>query len=377
MNDECRLLNEECKSIKNSKLKSSGSMEGLNNMDNSQRAERKEQSDVLEIFNNFSSEEIEKIKLLVGILGIGKQQSIKKEISVHQGFNEYNKLIEFNLTKKSVESAKVAERRFLEFIPGNRTLNTIERKDAENLMMKISKSAPLGSYNYLKVFRTIFNVFVDWNYVPTNPFLKVKLPNRQKDEPIVFTDEQIRIVCEGLTAIGKEVIADMVLFAVETGLRLDEENNLRWSDVDYKNRVITIGNKLFKTKTKKVRRIPFNERMERILLLNSDRQLKKGNPPLYPLQGGERSGFVFVQSNGKQYKKATVSKSLKKVIKEAGLPDELHWHCLRATAATRWASNKVPIFTVSKLLGHSTVNVTTRFYANIDLEELRDAVNRL
>ncbi len=87
--------------------------------------------------------------------------------------------------------------------------------------------------------------------------------------------------------------------------------------------------------------------------------------------------FVFVQSNGKQYKKDTVSRSLKKVIKENGLPDELHWHCLRATAATRWASKKVPIFTVSKLLGHSTVNVTTRFYANVDLDELRDAVNAM
>ena len=272
------------------------------------------------------------------------------------------------MTKKSVESAKVAERRFLEFIPGNRSLNTLDRKDAENLMMKISKSAPLGSYNYLKVFRTIFNVFMDWNYISSNPFLKVKLPKRQKDEPIVFTEEQIHIVCEGLTAIGKDVIADMVLFAVETGLRLDEENSLRWGDVDFKNKIIVIGNKLFKTKSKKVRRIPFNERVERILLSSSNRQLAKSKI---------LREFVFVQSNGKQYKKATVSKSLKKVIKEAGLPDELHWHCLRATAATRWASNKVPIFTVSKLLGHSTVNVTTRYYAGIDLDELRDAVNRL
>ncbi len=362
-------------------------MEELNNMDNSKKAERKEQSDALEIFNNFSTEELEKIKLLVGILGIGKQQTMKKEINVQQGFNEYNKLIEFNLAKKSIEAARTAERRFLEFIPGNRELNSLDRKDAESLMMKISKTAPLGSYNYLKVYRTIFNVFVDWNYVSANPFLKVKLPKRQKDEPVVFTEEQIRIICEGLTAIGKEVIADMVLFAVETGLRLDEENNLRWSDVDFKNQFITIGNKHFNTKSKKIRRIPFNEKLEKILLRNSNRQLKKGNPPLYSLpridrnyvehEAGERTGFVFVQSNGKQYRKDTISKSLKKVIKVTGLPGELHWHCLRATAATRWANNKVPIFTVSKLLGHSSVNVTTRYYAKIDLEELRDAVNRL
>ncbi|MDD5609407.1 MAG: site-specific integrase [Ignavibacterium sp.] len=342
-------------------------MEGLNNISN--YATEKEQMDPIQIFKNFSAADIEKIKLLAGLFGIGKQdQPMKKEITVEQAFSEYNKLIEFNLAKKSVESAKTAERRFLEFIPGNRSLNTIERKEAENLMMKISKSAPIGCYNYLKVYRTMFNVFVDWNYISLNPFLKVKLPKRQKEDPIAFTEEQINIVCERLKAKGKEVIADMVLFAVESGMRLDEENNLRWSDIDFKNKVITIGNKLFKTKSKRVRRIPFNEKMEQILARNSNRQIENGKI---------LREFVFVQSNGRQYKKDTVSKSLKKVIKEADLPDELHWHCLRATAATRWASNKVPIFTVSKLLGHSTVNVTTRFYAGVDLEELRDAVNRL
>ncbi len=362
-------------------------MEGLNNINN-EMPNIGNNADPLQAFKNFSAEEMEKIKILAGLLGIGNQQrTVKEAVNVEQGFNEYNKLIEFNLTKKSVASANTAERRFLEFIPGNRALNTIERKDAENLMMKISKSAPLGCYNYLKVFRTIFNVFLDWNYVSSNPFLKVKLPKRQKDEPVVFTEEQISIVCEKLTVKGKDVIVDMVRFAVETGLRLDEENNLRWSDVDFKNKVITIGNKLFKTKSKKVRRIPFNERMEEILRKQLIRQRKKGNPPIYQLSGkqptpgpskeGRFNSFVFVQSNGQQYKKDTVSKTLKKVIKEAGLPDELHWHCLRATAATRWASNKVPIFTVSKLLGHSTVNVTTRYYAGIDLDELRDAVNRM
>ncbi len=344
-------------------------MEGLNNILESHRAECKEQNDLLQIFKNFSEDDLEKIKLLAGLFGIGQQQQVvKKEVTVEQAFNEYNKLIEFNLTKKSVESVKTAEKRFLEYIPSNRVLNTIERKEAETLMMKISKSAPLGSYNYLKVFKTMFNVFVDWNYMASNPFLKVKLPKRQKEEPISFTDEQIKVICKKLDERGKQVIADMVLFAVETGLRLDEENNLRWTDIDFKNKVITIGNKLFKTKSKKVRRIPFNERMEQILKRSSTRQIENGKI---------LREFVFVQDNGRQYKKDTISKSLKKVIKEAGLPNELHWHCLRATAATRWASNKVPIFTVSKLLGHSTVNVTTRFYAGVDLDELRDAVNSM
>ena len=159
--------------------------------------------DPMEVFKNFSAEDIEKIKVLAGLFGIGSsntaqgqivQQHVKEQVTVEQAFNEYNKLIEFNLSKKSVDTAKTAERRFLTYIPGNRALKTIERKDAENLMMKISKSAPLGCYNYLKIFRTMFNVFVDWNYISSNPFLKVKLPKRQKEDPVSFTNEQLNIV---------------------------------------------------------------------------------------------------------------------------------------------------------------------------------------
>src|SRR5690606_25431217 len=119
-------------------------MEGLNNI-NSEMHITESNTDAMQLFKNFSAEDMEKIKLLAGLLGIGnQQQAVKETVTVDQGFSEYNKLIEFNLTKKSVESAKTAERRFLEFIPGNRALKTIERKDAENLMMKISKTAPLG-----------------------------------------------------------------------------------------------------------------------------------------------------------------------------------------------------------------------------------------
>ena len=119
-------------------------------------------TEVPEIFKNISAEEF--LKMLAAVFPNGQHSKTTKDVTIGQGFSEYNKLIEFNLEPKTVAAAKVAERQFLKFIPENRIINTIERKDAENLMMKIAKTAKLGCYGYLKVFRTIFNVFVDWNY---------------------------------------------------------------------------------------------------------------------------------------------------------------------------------------------------------------------
>ncbi len=319
-----------------------------------------------EVLNSLSIEDIQKLRLLSSIFG-GTTQLNAKDIFVEQGLREYEKHSEFNLAPKTLSLIKTSNRRLLEFIPGNRILNTIEKKDAENLIIKISKTAPLGVANYHRVYRAMFNVFKSWDYVFINPFEKIKLPKRQKEDPAVFTNEQINTTHNLLIEKGKSVIADMVLFAVDTGLRLAEEANLRWCDIDFKNKVITIGNKYFSTKSKKIRRIPFNNRIEEILIRNSNRQLTNGNI---------LREFVFTQNNGKPYKLDTISKSFKKVLREAGFAEELHWHSLRATAASNWVNKKVPIYTVQKLLGHANVS-TTQVYSKVSLDELRDAVNKL
>ncbi|MBZ0200055.1 MAG: site-specific integrase, partial [Ignavibacteriaceae bacterium] len=137
--------------------------------------------------------------------------------------------------------------------------------------------------------------------------------------------------------------------------------------IDFKNKIITVGNKLFKTKTKRIRKIPFNQHMEEILIGNTARQVR--NDKII-------KEFVFTKTNGKPFMTDTISKTFKKVCRELGLPEEYHWHSLRSTAASNWVNKKVPIYTVQKLLGHTNVR-TTQIYARVDMEELRDAVNRL
>ncbi|MBK7876312.1 MAG: site-specific integrase [Planctomycetes bacterium] len=49
-------------------------------------------------------------------------------------------------------------------------------------------------------------------------------------------------------------------------------------------------------------------------------------------------------------------------------------HALRHTCATRLARSGVPITTTQKLLGHSTVELTARYYTHVEVEDLRDAI---
>lgn len=322
--------------------------------------------DIAEVLKNITPKEIEKFKLLAEVFG-GRGLDAGSSVTLKQGIDEYENHAKFNLEPKSVSLIKTANRRLLEFFPGNKNLNSIEKKDAENIFRHNSESAPLGAVNYNRCYKAMFNKFKEWRYyVKENPF-SIKTPQRQKAEPVAITANEIDLICERLRSKMQEVIADMVLFAVESGLRLAEEANLRWSDIDFRNKIVTVGNKQFQTKTKRVRKIPFNSRMEEILQRCSARQLKNGKI---------LREFVFAKPNGKPFMLDTISKSFKKVCRELGLPEEYHWHCLRSTAASNWVNRQVPIYTVSKLLGHSNVR-TTQIYAKVDLEELRDAVNRI
>lgn len=321
--------------------------------------------DVAEILKSITDEDIERYRMIASIFG-GGAIAFSKAVNIEQGIEEYESYAKLILEPKTIISIKTANRKLLRFFPGNRMLSTIDNKDAENVYRFNYKTAPLGAVNYNRVYKAMFNKFLDWNYVSKNSF-KIKIPQRQKEEPIVISEIEINMICGLLRSKDKDVIADMVLLAVESGLRIAEEANLRWSDIDFKNKIITVGNKLFKTKTKRIRKIPFNTHMEEILIGNSARQVK--NDKII-------KEFVFTKTNGKPFMTDTISKTFKKVCRELGLPEEYHWHCLRSTAASNWVNKKVPIYTVQKLLGHTNVR-TTQIYAKVDMEELRDAVNRL
>ena len=56
---------------------------------------------------------------------------------------------------------------------------------------------------------------------------------------------------------------------------------------------------------------------------------------------------------------------------------KLHPHLFRHTFATRLLRKGVDLTTVSKLTGHSTVNMTAKFYIQTTRQEKQDAVEIL
>ena len=139
-----------------------------------------------------------------------------------------------------------------------------------------------------------------------------------------------------------------------TGLRRNEALGLDWSDIDIRRRIINIRPEI--SKMGNSRQIPINRDLQTVL---NDWEL----PPI---------GKLFPNYNPNQ-----ISMKFRRWAREVGLPNSISLHSLRVTFACHLVKRDVDIYTISKLLGHSSIKMTEKYYLALDQEKARDAVDLL
>ncbi|WP_233523045.1 tyrosine-type recombinase/integrase [Peribacillus saganii] len=87
------------------------------------------------------------------------------------------------------------------------------------------------------------------------------------------------------------------------------------------------------------------------------------------------SEYLLVSQRAKKMHRDAVRDWVAKVSKEVVM--KLHPHLFRHIFATRLLRKGVDLTTVSKLTGHSTVNMTAKFYIQTTRQEKQNAVDKL
>lgn len=134
-----------------------------------------------------------------------------------------------------------------------------------------------------------------------------------------------------------------VVFALHTGLRQAEQFGLRWENVDFENKTITIP----RFKNGEARRVPMNQSVIELLLQEKSRS--------------DAGGFT--------------QRTFRPAVEAAGV-ENFTWHDLRHTFASRLVMKGVDLRTVQELLGHKSIAMTLR-YAHLSPGHLAEAVQRL
>ncbi len=264
-------------------------------------------------------------------------------------------------TPKTVETYQTAFRELARVI-GNVPLDSIGVRELENfLAVKRNEASDFTARKYYISLASAFEKAVEWNYISENPFRKVRKPKVPERIPAYFTASEFQLFLSGI--IDKD-FREFCTTGILTGLRLWELINLRWKDIDFARKWIIIQNHDdFMTKSKRSRVVP----MTRILfrLISERRENIRSE-----------SEYIFPNKHGKRMNVGLVERKFKETVRAVGLNDRLHFHSLRHSFSSALVSYGVPLYTVSKLLGHSQLR-TTEGYAHLFPGELHSEVNKL
>lgn len=152
-----------------------------------------------------------------------------------------------------------------------------------------------------------------------------------------------------------ETVSDFLMLVILTGLRRGEAETLRWEHVDFEGRTLTV----LDTKNHENHTLPISDYIFEIL---QRRRTKATNE------------YVFTASHGKGYLREP-RKAMLQVIAKSGVSFTVH--DLRRTFATVAESLDVPSYAVKALLNHKMSADVTAAYIVVDVERLREPMQRI
>lgn len=193
---------------------------------------------------------------------------------------------------------------------------------------------------------------------------RVKLAYGSERQVEVLTDKQVERILFYIQ--NEEKVSKrnrmVILLLLYTGLRVSELCDIKIKNIDF----LTAHLKVF-GKGGKVREVPLKfEVLEAI----KEYLIDRSNNPFAD------SEYLIVGQRGVLQRDA-INTLLEKLTLKIGIDIRLKPHMFRHTFSTRLVGKGVPLTTVSKLAGHSSIDTTARFYINSSKEEKMRAVSLL
>ena len=212
--------------------------------------------------------------------------------------------------------------------------------------------------NHLTLLSSMLNVAVDLGWLINAPRIrkpKVRLFSRQYR--YLKTDEEVTRLLRAAKLDGDDAFV-LYCAAVYTGMRQGELAALRWSDIDFKRRLIVVERSFNgPTKADDVRYVPILD-----VLLGPLLAWRRVNPE--PLVFPNRSGQMH-QPGARVFKQR-----FHRILDEAGFarPSQtsrwvhyINFHSFRHTFASHWMMKGGDLFKLQKILGHKSVEMTQRY----------------
>ena len=248
------------------------------------------------------------------------------------------------------------------------TPKLIEKWQTDTLAAGLKPSSINRALNPL---RAIMTIAVEKEYLDIHPlkrcknmkvvddakerYLQPEEENRLREQLEIWNKRKLQQLAPNDDRIYGDHVMPIILVALNTGMRKGEIFKLTWNNVDLKINEIKVTGET--AKSSKMRKISMNKETQRVLAAWD--------------KHGSRRGLVFPNpANGKPL--VDIKSMWKSILKDADIQD-FRFHDLRHTFASKLVTKGAPLYTVQKLLGHSSIDMTMR-YAHLSQDATAQAV---
>lgn len=220
---------------------------------------------------------------------------------------------------------------------------------------------------------------------------KLKMPPKKQCDveddlrgAVVYSDEDLREMMYCLRR-GEAHLLTAFMLSLYTGVRIGENFALRWSDIDWEDRSISVSRsmqyvdgkiKLEPVKTmKSIRKVPLPDVLRDHLLNKLEQQTADRERMGRAYKATEQvfdevsqqwlvgADFISRKRDGSLLTINSVKYWAKQVRELTGIELKMHW--LRHTFATACAASNIPLTVLQEWMGHKKISTTQCYYINL------------
>ena len=292
--------------------------------------------------------------------------------------------------------------RLMKHFGAEHPLRRITQASAELFVAQVSavkETRSFSEWSRHRVYRearAMFGKAVQWKWITDNPFEEIEKPSLQLRDWQYIGANQYNALLDAAPNLRWQAVYAL---AYTAGLRRGELFSLTWADVDFDKGVLHVRPREatdalppFKPKTQSsIRTIPLpKQTVELLQRLRVSKAMKDG--PYVALTGRQyealKARWQNFRGKGRTWEARDIVNNLprrfRQDLRKAGIERRpgttLTFHTLRKCAGKNWSDAIPNPKVVQRLMGHSSLATTMKYYNQInstDMQNAADAVERL
>ncbi len=281
------------------------------------------------------------------------KNSLIKGATIGRAFDHFKRL---NSTKdkKTIKDYDRFFNLFKKSFDEDTPCTVLNKLSAEDWIMEIRKMdlAQNTIFGYFKQFRHFYNFLFEYNYVPMFKVNKDVTPKAEVKDIIVFSPEDVQKIFDGLKNKNINFRA-MIYLAYYSGLRSSDLLSITCEKINLQDGCFNY----YAKKIKKWKTVSFHKAL---LSIFQELIAVRKSGPLLSYQNVEN-----------------MNKALRRYLDKLEITGEGYsMRTFRKTFITT-ASKTMDLATVSKLVGHTQINTTSKYYTKVDQQRQKDQLDKL